>query len=235
MIRTVVFARRFKLPYSSVAITLVVERIYDLVAILSLYAVGMAAVGTAAPARLQIGTHLVTLLMVGCFAMIATILYRPALVLGIGNRLARHLPDATGRNLNQVLSHIIQAFSSLKSPQLVVFMLAWSLLKWAVMAGMIWLSLLAYGSSVTAGVMLILMAVMALAAAIPNAPGYIGAIQAAFVFTLSPFGIAEEVAFASSVLFLVCLWLPVTLAGAWYFIAGGLRVKQVRRDMEAVE
>ena len=234
VIRTVVFARRFSMPYSSVAITLLVERIFDLVAILSLYAVGMAAIGKP-PESLQVGTQLIMLLMVGFFVTIAIILYRPSLVLGTGNWLAGKLPEALGRHLNGILTNVIQAFSSLKSPQLVIFMLTWSLLKWAVMAGMIWLTLVAYGTRVRLGIPLVLMAVLALAAAVPNAPGYVGAMQAAYVFTLRPFGISEEVAFAASVLFLVCQWLPVTLAGAWYFISGGLHVDEVRREIEAVE
>ena len=69
-------------------------------------------------------------------------------------------------------------------------------------------------------------------AAVPNAPGYIGAIQAAYVFALGPFGITEEIAFAASVMFLVVQWVPVTAAGAWFFIAGGLHVDEVRREME---
>jgi uncharacterized protein (TIRG00374 family) len=234
LIRTVIFAHRFELPYSSVAITLLVERIFDLVAILSLYAVGMATIGKP-PESLQVGTQLIMLLMVGFFVTIAIILYRPALVLGIGDWLARRLPESLGRNLKGILTNVIQAFSSLKSPRLVIFMLVWSLLKWAMMAGMIWLSLIAYGTSVTVGIPLVLMAVLALAAAVPNAPGYVGAMQAAYVFTLRPFGISEEVAFAASVLFLACQWLPVTLAGAWYFITGGLHVDEVRREIEAAE
>lgn len=234
LIRTVIFARRFKLPYSSVAITLLVERVFDLVAILSLYAIGMAAIGTP-PASLQIGTQVITLLMVGFFATIAVILYRPSLVLGMGNWMAARLPTNIGERLTGILENVILAFSSLKSPLLVTLMLAWSLLKWAVMAGMIWLSLVAYGTHVAAEITLVLLAVLALAAAVPNAPGYIGAMQAAYVFALRPFDISEEVAFAASVLYLVCQWLPVTLAGAWYFIASGLHVGEVRREIEAAE
>jgi uncharacterized protein (TIRG00374 family) len=222
------------MPYSSVAITLLVERILDLVAILSLYTVGMAAIGKP-PESLQVGTQLIMLLMIGFFVTVAIILYRPSLVLGTGNWLAGRLPESLGRHLNGILTNIILAFSSLKSPRLVIFMLTWSLLKWVLMAGMIWLSLVAYGTSVSVGIPLVLMAVLALAAAVPNAPGYVGAMQAAYVFTLRPFGISEEVAFAASVLFLVIQWLPVTLAGAWYFITGGLHVAEVRREIEAVE
>lgn len=234
VIRIVIFARRFKLPYSGIAITLLVERIFDLIAILSLYAAGMALIGTP-PASLQIGTHLITLLMICFFVAIAVVLYRPSLVLGISDWLAARLPETLGQHLNSITGHVIQAFSSLKSPQLVAFMLLWSLLKWVVMAAIIWLSLVAYGASVEAGIPFVLMAVLALAAAVPNAPGYVGAMQAAYVFTLRPFGITEEVAFAASVLFLVLQWLPVTLLGAWYFMRGGLHVAEVRREIEAAE
>jgi uncharacterized protein (TIRG00374 family) len=231
LVRTVVFAHKFSLPYSSVAITLLVERVFDLVAILSLYGIGMAVIGTP-PAALEIGAWFITLLMAGFFFAIAIILYKPGLVLNSGRWLGRRLPSHVATRLNDILENIISAFSSLKSPQLVAFMTVWSLLKWAVMSGMIWLSLIAYGTTISPAITLVLMAVLALAAAVPNAPGYIGAMQAAYVFALRPFGISEEIAFAASVLFLVCQWLPVTIAGAIYFISGGLHVDEVRRELE---
>lgn len=231
LIRIVIFSRRFQLPYTSVTISLLVERVFDLVAILALYAAGMTLIDTP-PGSLQIGTRLISLLMAGFFVTIAIILYRPGIVLGISNWLAAKLPESIGRRVSDITGHVLQAFSALKSPLLVLAMLGWSLLKWIWMGGIIWLSLLAYGTSVEPGIALVLMAVLALAAAVPNAPGYIGAMQAAYVFTLHPFGVGEEIAFAASVLFLVCQWLPVTLAGAWYFIRAGLHVDEVRHGME---
>jgi len=50
-----------------------------------------------------------------------------------------------------------------------------------------------------------------------------------------PFGISEEIAFAASVLFRVCQWLAVTLAGVYYFITGGLHVGEVRGEVELAE
>jgi hypothetical protein len=230
VIRIVIFSHRFKVPYSSVTTTLLVERVFDLVAILALYAAGMAIIGTP-PASLEIGAWLITLLMVGFFLTIAIILYRPSLVLNTGRWIGRRLPEHIAIRLEGVLDNVIEAFSSLKSPSLVTLMLAWSLLKWGMMAGIIWLSLQAYGTTVSPAITAVLMAVLALAAAVPNAPGYIGAMQAAYVFTLRPFGISEEIAFAASVLFLVVQWLPVTLAGAAYFISGGLHINEVRREI----
>lgn len=231
--RIVVFARRFGKPYSSITATLLIERVFDMVAILSLYTVAMAAIGSP-PESLKLGLTLLTLLIAAFLTTIGIILFKPELVLSVGNRLSAFLPAMLEARLNGILTNVIEAFASLKSPALVSAMLGWSLLKWSIMALIIWLSLIAYSTSVTAETALILMAVLALAAAVPNAPGYVGAIQAAYVFVLKPFGIPEEIAFAASVLFLVVQWVPVTAAGAAFFMAGGLHVDEMRREMEEV-
>lgn len=234
LIRIVIFSHRFAKPISSVATTLLVERVFDLLAILSLYAIGMAVIGTP-PASLEIGATFITLLMLGFFITIAIILYKPGLVLGFADWIGMLLPETLAMRLNGTLKNVIHAFSSLRSPLLVTSMVLWSVLKWTLMAGMIWLSLFAYATEVSPAVTLILMAVLALAAAVPNAPGYVGAIQAAYVFALKPFGISQETAFAASVLFLACQWLPVTLAGVYYFVTGGLHVSEVRKELEEAE
>jgi len=234
LIRIVVFSRKYSQPISSVATTLLVERILDMAAILAWYAIGMVALGKP-PESLEIGAGIIMFLTVCFFLTIAVILYKPNLVHKLGNRLGALLPDSAATKLSDILHNVILAFSSLRSPQLAIKMVVWSLVEWGVAAVMIWLSLVAYGAQVAPVITLILMAVLAFAAAVPNAPGYIGAMQAAYVFTLRPFGISEEIAFAASVLFLVCQWLPVTLAGAYFFIVGGLHVDEVRREVELVE
>lgn len=234
LIRLVIFSRRFSQPVSSVATTLLVERILDMAAILAWYAIGMAAIGKP-PESLQIGAGIITLVTVGFFLTIAIILYKPNLVHALGDRLGAWLPDSAATRLSDILHNVILAFSSLRSPPLAAAMVIWSLVKWGLIAVIIWLSLVAYGAHVAPAVTLVLMAVLAFAAAVPNAPGYIGAMQAAYVFTLRPFGIGEEIAFAASVLFLVCQWVPVTLAGAYYFITAGLHVEEVRREVELAE
>lgn len=234
LVRIAVFAHRYAKPVSSITVTLLVERVFDVIAILSLYAIGMAVLDSPPPS-LQIGSDLLGVLLAGGCAVLAVVLYRPALVLAAGRRLGMLLPGRVGQRLNGMLENMIHAFSSLRSPALVVAMTLWSLLKWVMMAGMVWVSVYAYGLAISPAVCLILMAVLALAAAVPNAPGYIGAMQAAYVFVLKPFGIPEETAFAASVLFLVAQWVPVTTAGAYFFISGGLHLGEVRREIEEVE
>jgi len=234
LIRLAVFSRKFSQPVSGVATTLLVERILDMAAILTWYAIGMAAIGKP-PDSLEIGAGIITILMVIFFLTIAIILYKPNLVHALGDRFGSILPDSAATKLSDILHNVILAFSSLRSLPLFIMMVLWSLIKWGIMAMIVWLSLVAYGTYVTPAITLILVAVLAFAAVVPNAPGFIGAIQAAYVFALRPFGISEEIAFAASVLFLVSQWVPVTLAGAYYFITGGLHVDEVRREVEQVE
>jgi len=234
LIRIGVFAHKYNKPISSITISLLVERIFDLFAILTYYALSIALID-APPESLEIGAWLVVVLLAGILVSIAIVLYRPDLLHRIADRIGRLLPGEAGSRLTHILDNIINAFSSLKSPILVLSMTAWSMFKWGLMVAMIWLSVLAYGTTVSPGIAMILMAVLALAAAVPNAPGYVGAIQAAYVFALRPFGISEEIAFAASVFFLVCQWIPVTAAGAWYFITGGLHIAEVRKEIEEVE
>ena len=233
LVRIVIFAHKYSKPYSSIAISLVVERIFDLVFILGYYALAMAMID--APESLEIGAWLVVILLAGFFVCLGVVLYRPDLLHAVASRIGHLLPGETGDRLTHILDNIINAFSSLKSPALVFYMTMWSMLKWGLMAAMIWLTLVAYGTTVSPAIAMILMAVLALAAAVPNAPGYIGAMQAAYVFALGPFGISEEIAFAASVMFLVVQWVPVTAAGVWYFITGGLHVDDFRREMEEAE
>jgi hypothetical protein len=234
LIRIAIFSRKYTKPISSITISLLVERIFDLVAILTYYALSMVLIESP-PESLEIGAWLVVVLLAGFLLILAIVLYRPDMLHWLANRIGHLLPGEAGKHLTNILDNIINAFSSLKSPMLVLYMTAWSMFKWGLMVAMIWVSLYAYGTSVSPGIAMILMAVLALAAAVPNAPGYVGAIQAAYVFALRPFGVSEEIAFAASVFFLVCQWVPVTAAGAWYFIKGGLHLDEVRREIEEVE
>lgn len=233
LIRIGVFSHHFRKPISSVTITIMVERVFDLIGILSLYAIGIAVIGMP-PESIRAAAWIFTLIAVTFFLIIVFILWKPELVKNLGNRMGNMLPRVSGDRFKDILANVIVAFSALRSPRVVTVMTFWSVTKWALMTGMVWLSLLAFGVVVEPAVTVIVMVVVALAVAVPNAPGYIGAIQAAFVFALRPFGVSDELAFAASVFFLVGQWIPVTAVGTAYFIAGGMHVSDVRKEVEEV-
>jgi len=81
------------------------------------------------------------------------------------------------------------------------------------------MSMMAIGVTIGPAVTVIVLTATVVAVTLPNAPGYIGALQAAFVFALLPFGISTESAFAGSVFFLVGNWTPVTIVGGLFMLA----------------
>ena len=51
---------------------------------------------------------------------------------------------------------------------------------------------------------------------LPNAPGYAGSVQVAFLVTLKPLGVREDLALAASVVYQLLMVVPLILAGlAW--------------------
>lgn len=234
LIRTGVFSHRFSCPVSGVFITIVVERIFDIIAILAMYEVGIVVIGSA-PESLQAGAWFIAPILAGILAAILLMLWKPGIILGLWDVFGKYFSSGFQEKVRAIINNVITAFSALKSPLLVCTLVALSFLKWLLMGGVIWFSLDAYGQQISPQLTFIVLGVLTLATTVPNAPGYIGAIQAAFVFALKPFGISEEIAFASSVLFLVTPWIPVTAVGAYYFISGGLHISEVRREVEEVE
>ena len=234
LLRTVVFARRFGKPYSGVLASLVLERIFDVTAILLLYL--FAASITRPPTEVLTSVVLIAAGMTaGAFAVILFVLWKPHRVLSMWNRVARWLPAHLQERGETVLQNVVLALSSLKAPGLLIVLLGNSLLQWTLAAGNIWLAMWAFGLTISASVTVIALAVTALAVTVPSAPGYIGPIQAAFVLALVPFGVTQEAALAGSIFFLAVQWVPVTAIGAVFFASAGLRLAEVRQEVEKLE
>ena len=79
---------------------------------------------------------------------------------------------------------------------------------------------------------MITIGITAFAVALPSAPGFVGPIQAAFVFALTPFGISQEAALAASLLFLLGHWIPVTTTGALLLASRHRSFKEVAAEAE---
>ena len=234
LIRTIIFSQRFACPLSGVFTTILVERIFDVIAILVLYEIGIVMISSA-PEVLKIGAWFFAALLAGIILAITLMLWKPGFVFDLWVFFGKFLSTSIQEKGRNIINNVITALSALKSPTQVSALIILSFIKWPLIGGILWLSLYAYGLQISLPLAFIVLGVLILATTIPTAPGYIGAIQAAFVFTLTPFGISEEIAFASSVLFLVSQWLPVTVVGACCFINSGLHLFEVRRDIEVIE
>lgn len=233
-VRIGIFAHRFSMPISGVFTTLVVERILDILTIFLLFEASIAFVDSA-PKSLQVGAWFIAPILAALIAAIAFMLWKPGIVHALWNFFSRWLPMRLQKKGSAIIENVMRAFASIKSLSSLFALILLSFLQWIFMAGIVWLSVEAYGQTISWELAFIVVGTTALAILVPSAPGFFGTIQAVFVFALKPFGIAETTAFAASVVFSISQWIPVTAVGFYYFIAGGLRLAEVREELEEAE
>lgn len=234
LVRAGVLGRQFAIPASSVLASLVVERLLDAFAIVFFYLVAVAAIDPF-PESIRIGVGVVTVLMGIMFLSIIVFMRYPRWILAVYQALTSRLPAGWSQKGRTLLENGMTGMSALNSPSQLLQMMTLSLAKWLCGGGLVWTALWAFDTRISFGVGMIVIAVAALAVTVPSAPGYIGTMQAAFVFALLPFGISREVALAGSAFFLVGQWVPVTVLGGLCFAATGFRLREVRQEVERKE
>lgn len=226
LVRAVLFGRKFGKPGSSVLATLVVERILDVFAILFFYFLAILLIKPF-PESIRLGAVTAALITGLLSALIFLFLFFPKWFQTVFLRLGFWLPTGLREKINTLLENAVNGLSALKSPGVVLGMLIFSLLKWSAGGAMVWFALQGFDVRISFNVSMVVIAVTALAVTVPSAPGYIGTLQAAFIFALTPFGIPREVALAASVLYVIAQWVPVTLIGGLLFFSTGLKIPEM--------
>jgi uncharacterized membrane protein YbhN (UPF0104 family) len=102
-----------------------------------------------------------------------------------------------------------------------------SLLQWSFMCGCTWISLAAVGHFASPVAALAVLATTVVSMTLPAGPGYVGALQLAYVLALTPFGVEQSDALAASFFYLAALWVPLVAGGMWLLQRMGLRLKTV--------
>lgn len=233
IIRAVIFSRESGASRSGILMSLVVERALDLVGIAMVFAVGVLLMAEAPPV-LVLGLW-VALGGVGLLLLALILLARfPAVPMRFWDWMERFLPRPLAARGRIYLGEFARGLTVLRSSSMTLGLVLQSALRWGLAAVLVWLSLASYGVTLAPGLAMMVVGVLAAAVSLPSVPGFIGPIQAAFVFALTPFGVAQEVALAASILFLVGNWLPVTLTGAAYFVLHHYSYRELRREAAAV-
>ncbi len=222
IVRSLWFARCYRQRVSAVLVSQVLERILDVMAILVLYLLAVPWIENP-PQAIQFSVWLVA----GVATAMAVVIYAmgasPQRVFRCWRTLSGKLPVSIRSRGEAFLSDVLRALSSVGSPARLALLVANSLLQWSLMGVCAWMSMAAVGITVGPAITIIVLSATVVAVTLPNAPGYVGALQAAFVFALQPFGVSSESAFAASMFYLVGNWIPVTAVGGLFMLGSPSR------------
>ncbi|QDU36213.1 hypothetical protein Mal4_04970 [Maioricimonas rarisocia] len=236
-VRVFVASRDQKLPMPAVLSSVVLERVFDVLAILAFLGLGLSFVPGMDP---DVQNQAITVAIVaaaGVLSVVAFVLWTGPFV-RLTERILElmpFVPDRLRDKLTGMLESGAAGLSAIKNVRLLLGIVATSLIQWALNGLLVYLSLRAFGIEISPLVACIVLGVVAFGVTVPSSPGYFGVIQLCFLMVLKLFTDDTREVFAASIYYHMAQYIPVTLIGLYYFNKSGLSVREVEREAEHEE
>jgi uncharacterized protein (TIRG00374 family) len=235
VIRIVFGARRLGVGKGQILATLLLERIFDFIAVLGFGALAIT-FSDADSDWLRQSAWVVTAIVGTVLVVALFIVWRTRQFLRLANYPIGLLPAKRRAYVQEKLQELALALSSLRSARLVARLLVNSMLQWALVSGAIYCSLVAVGIDVSIQAAFAVLAATVIAVSLPSAPGFFGSVQFAFAIALQPFGVDQSQAFAASIYYHLINFLGLIVVGVFLLNRIGLSLgalsQTAEREME---
>jgi len=210
-VRAFSLQRAYGRAASAVLSSIVAERVFDLFGVLILGSVALSFVRVSA--ELGDAFRLLAVVAASLAALVVTALAAPRLVRRIAAATVLPLPAGAGGWVLRQVDAALAGLAPVSSPALSVRVLAWSLAQWLAVAIAVQgcAAVVALGAGAAAAMLVVVGIVVAFL--LPNAPGYAGSVQVAFLVTLKPLGVPDERALGASIVYQLLMVLPLVIAG----------------------
>jgi uncharacterized protein (TIRG00374 family) len=233
------FARAYALkketgiPFATGLASLVVDRLFDAIALLLLAAFalfdpalsGAQTLGGTPLSSFATGAGaLVLILLVGTYALI----FFPTQLLRLFELFARRVSPTIEDRGRQVLQTFINGLSVLRSPARFATVFGWSIAHWVLNGFGMWLAFKAVGIAAPFSAALFIQAFIALGTAVPSAPGFFGVFEYMSIEGLSVYGIGRQQAATWAIGYHLFSFVPITLIGAYYFTRLGVKLRDLQ-------
>jgi uncharacterized protein (TIRG00374 family) len=213
-VRAFALNRRRGLVASAVLSSIVAERVFDLFAVLLLAACALTLVSV--PDAVAAAVRSLGVVAIIGSAGIVAVLAWPKPFYRLAEVMVRPLPDRLAQALLREVNAAIAGFRPVRSLRTSAFVLIWSLVQWLAIALCAGCSAWVVGDAVGVGGALLVVVGIVVAFLLPNAPGYAGSAQLAFLLALGASGVTPAHALAASVVYQLLMILPVVLIGLYW-------------------
>jgi glycosyltransferase 2 family protein len=235
VLRPYLLARSERLPATAAFATIVLERVLDLVTVLILLGLFLAAFASdaaaAAPGLFQAvavgGLALAPVglaLLVGMFVVAG----HPERLHRLMLRVERLLPTRIAHAVANFARTFAEGLAAVRHPRRLVFALAWSFVLWLAIAAQVWVLTRAFEVKVPFPASFLLTAMLVVGVSIPTPGGVGGSHEALRLGLTSFYGVDNDVAVGIAILQHGVNFVPVTLLGLWLIIREGLTFGRLR-------
>ena len=235
-IRVFFVRQKHGVPASTVLSTVVLERIFDVLSILTLFGIGLAFTDDL-PDHYRNGAMLLGAGASGVVIAVVIYLIWTEHFIGLVGRILSwcpFLPVKLSRGLVGMLRKGGEGLMALKSGKVVALVVFTSLLQWLLNGLIAYVALSAFHIDVTPATGLIVTGVTAFGVTIPSTPGYFGVIQMCFEVSMNAQQLKPDpsLVFGASVYYHMSMYIPVTIFGLYFLQQSGLRLKDMQQAAE---
>jgi uncharacterized protein (TIRG00374 family) len=240
--RAFALSRQEKTSVVTAFASLVAERLFDMIAVVTFVFVAVAMPGF--PERREIQGYdlsgVSTLMALGATALVgicvALVIWPERMVRFFEHRVAPVLPMRVRRPLVDALEAFLAGLGSLRSPGLVAQVSFQTLLIWFVNALGFYFAFVAFDIHVPFAGALFIQSVISLAVSLPSGPGFFGTFESAARLVLVDLFLVDiNKAMGFALGFHLGGFIPVTLIGLYYAWRLGLSWREVEHAEESVE
>ncbi len=235
-VRVFVLGRQFGLKKTPVLSTIVLERVFDVLAILLLLGFSLPFVQGMPPDLKRFSQVFAGLSLMGVLVLLSYMVFTRQFV-RLAEAVLNRVPLLPARVKTGVLDMLVAGavgLASVRNPRLLAGIAISSLAQWILNAGMIFASMWAFGVEGSYFDAIMVMGVIVFAILLPSPPGYFGVIQACFVAVLGT-RFAQSDVFGCSVYYHMCQYVPVTLTGLFFVNRIGLTLASLQSQATAAE
>jgi glycosyltransferase 2 family protein len=217
LLRVFAISRLAPVKASSALSSVVLERLFDGLAIITLLFVGLVSAGIPAGAEVagirvaDLATRTAIFVGILLAACVGALVF-PRAAHAVIRRVA---PARLAGRIAGVLDGILAGLGALAAPGRVIGVTAWSFVIWLVNGASFSAAFAAFGIDVGFGGALLLQSLLVLGIAVPSTPGFFGPFEAAIKAVLLLFAVESSAAVAYGLTYHFTTFVPITLLGLW--------------------
>lgn len=233
VLRIYLLRRNFQVPIARATTTVVIERVFDGLVMLSFILFSLTLVeiqSTEIDTVRTIATPLFVTAMLVFFFLAA----QPNLLRRLVNFVMQLMPEKIASVIGDISEDIIAGLEGLRSPLYLLGTVVSSFVTWGIEAVVYWIVMFAFGLDLGYPVALLVVGTVNLAGLIPASPGQVGVYEFFVGAVMIAMGIEATLATAYAVVVHIVIWLPVTLVGFFFLVRQGMGWSDITqaRDLE---
>ncbi len=237
VLRAVLLKRHEGVPVSASLSTILVERVYDGVVMLSFVFLNLPEVARLTADSGFVGSiqHLAVGGAAAFFGALAVFLLAamfPEKAEGVLAWGVRILPARFRKPVLAVGQKFLSGLEALRSPREALMVFLTSVAIWLLETGKYWFVMHAFPFEVSFFTLMLMNGVVNLATTLPSAPGYVGTFDTPGIAVLTAYGVEKSLAAGYTLVLHVALWLPITLLGAYYLAQEGVKPADLEAQMD---